>query len=413
MKTGRDVVDRRAARRRGVRLRDRAARGDGLRDDARLPSQHLPGRHRDPGPGAAQALHRQPEHVVERFFRFVAERCASSWPSSGSARSTRWSGGRLPRRRAVDPPLEGDSSLDFSALLYKPNLPHATRRRRKAGSRSREGSRHRSCSQLAEPALERGEKVRIELPIEQHEPHGGHDPRLGGLEALRRLEGLPTTRSRSSSRARPGRAWARSLPRASRSARGRGERLRRQGACRAAGSSFAPPSNGAFEPTTTSSRATSRSTARPAVRPSSAAWSASASAVRNSGAEAVVEGVGDHGCEYMTRGRVVILGAGRPQLRGGHERRHRVRPRRRRHVRAPLQHRRWWISTRSTTTTTRGCAVSSSSARRCSRAARSARVLDAGTRRVAAVREGGAARLQARARAEQRGAPPAPVGRGG
>ncbi|GAK59263.1 glutamate synthase (Ferredoxin) [Candidatus Vecturithrix granuli] len=35
-------------------------------------------------------------------------------------------------------------------------------------------------------------------------------------------------------------------------------------------------------------------------------------AVRNSGAKAVVEGVGDHGCEYMTGGRVVILGpAGR------------------------------------------------------------------------------------------------------
>jgi glutamate synthase domain-containing protein 2/glutamate synthase domain-containing protein 3 len=31
-------------------------------------------------------------------------------------------------------------------------------------------------------------------------------------------------------------------------------------------------------------------------------------AVRNSGANAVVEGVGDHGCEYMTGGRVVILG---------------------------------------------------------------------------------------------------------
>lgn len=30
--------------------------------------------------------------------------------------------------------------------------------------------------------------------------------------------------------------------------------------------------------------------------------------VRNSGAMAVVEGVGDHGCEYMTGGRVVILG---------------------------------------------------------------------------------------------------------
>ncbi|CZR53851.1 probable glutamate synthase (NADPH) [Phialocephala subalpina] len=32
-------------------------------------------------------------------------------------------------------------------------------------------------------------------------------------------------------------------------------------------------------------------------------------AVRNSGATAVVEGVGDHGCEYMTGGRVLILGS--------------------------------------------------------------------------------------------------------
>jgi glutamate synthase (NADPH/NADH) large chain/glutamate synthase (ferredoxin) len=31
--------------------------------------------------------------------------------------------------------------------------------------------------------------------------------------------------------------------------------------------------------------------------------------VRNSGASAVIEGVGDHGCEYMTGGRVVVLGA--------------------------------------------------------------------------------------------------------
>lgn len=31
-------------------------------------------------------------------------------------------------------------------------------------------------------------------------------------------------------------------------------------------------------------------------------------AVRNSGATAVVEGIGDHGCEYMTGGRVVVLG---------------------------------------------------------------------------------------------------------
>jgi len=30
--------------------------------------------------------------------------------------------------------------------------------------------------------------------------------------------------------------------------------------------------------------------------------------VRNSGVVAVVEGVGDHGCEYMTGGRAIILG---------------------------------------------------------------------------------------------------------
>ena len=31
--------------------------------------------------------------------------------------------------------------------------------------------------------------------------------------------------------------------------------------------------------------------------------------VRNSGASTVVEGIGDHGCEYMTGGRVVVLGS--------------------------------------------------------------------------------------------------------
>jgi glutamate synthase (NADPH/NADH) large chain len=47
-------------------------------------------------------------------------------------------------------------------------------------------------------------------------------------------------------------------------------------------------------------------------------------AVRNSGALAVVEGVGDHGCEYMTGGVVVVLGIYWAQFRRGHERRHRL-----------------------------------------------------------------------------------------
>ena len=60
--------------------------------------------------------------------------------------------------------------------------------------------------------------------------------------------------------------------------------------------------------------------------------------VRNSGAWAVVEGVGDHGCEYMTGGRVVVLGPDRAQLRGRHERRGRLRARRGGRVPEALQH---------------------------------------------------------------------------
>ena len=40
-------------------------------------------------------------------------------------------------------------------------------------------------------------------------------------------------------------------------------------------------------------------------------------AVRNSGAEAVVEGVGAHGCEYMTGGVVVVLGPVGPNFGAG------------------------------------------------------------------------------------------------
>ena len=40
-------------------------------------------------------------------------------------------------------------------------------------------------------------------------------------------------------------------------------------------------------------------------------------AVRNSGASAVVEGIGAHGCEYMTGGTVVVLGPIGPNFGAG------------------------------------------------------------------------------------------------
>ena len=59
MKTGRDVVIGALLGADEIRLRDRAADRRGLHHDAQVPSQHLPGRRRHAGSGAAQALHGQ------------------------------------------------------------------------------------------------------------------------------------------------------------------------------------------------------------------------------------------------------------------------------------------------------------------------------------------------------------------
>ena len=71
-----------------------------------------------------------------------------------------------------------------------------------------------------------------------------------------------------------------------------------------------PPQRGdeAHARSSRSSSATRCSTARSPANAISAASPASASRVRNSGAIAVVEGAGDHGCEYMTGGIVVVIG---------------------------------------------------------------------------------------------------------
>ena len=61
--------------------------------------------------------------------------------------------------------------------------------------------------------------------------------------------------------------------------------------------------------------------------------------VRNSGASAVVEGTGDHGCEYMTGGTVVVLGRTGRNFAAGMSGGIAYVSRRRRHVRDALQHR--------------------------------------------------------------------------
>ena len=73
--------------------------------------------------------------------------------------------------------------------------------------------------------------------------------------------------------------------------------------------------------------------------------------VRNSGVNAVVEAVGDHGCEYMTGGRVVVLGPDRAQFRRRHVRRRRLRAGRGRRFRRRVATWRWsaWKNSRTPT----------------------------------------------------------------
>ena len=106
------------------------------------------------------------------------------------------------------------------------------------------------------------------------------------------------------------RAELRRLARARRHARPdrRCQRLCRQGTVRRP--HRGPPARGRRRATRarTSSSATPCSTARSRARPIFNGVAGERFAVRNSGAVAVVEGCGDHGCEYMTGGVVVVLG---------------------------------------------------------------------------------------------------------
>ena len=143
----------------------------------------------------------------------------------------------------------------------------------------------------------------------QRQPHGRDDARLRGDAALGRRRDCPTTRSASTFTGSAGQSFGAFVP--------RGITLPLEGDANdyvgkglSGGQLVVVPAarRRRSPPKTTSSSATSRSTARPAARRTSAASPASASPSATAARTAVVEGVGDHGCEYMTGGRVVVLG---------------------------------------------------------------------------------------------------------
>ena len=241
--------------------------------------------------------------------------------------------------RAGRRPLEGAGArlLADPAPAGRAGRRAAAPRRRRRITASAEALDNELIASCAD-ALEHGTPVDAAAADPQRQPHGRHDARLRGDAPVRRGRACPTTRSACTSPARPARASARSCRAASRSTlEGDANDYFGKGLSGGKIDRLSAEAGRRSWPRRTSSSATSRSTARRAARRTSAAWPASGSAVRNSGATAVVEGVGDHGCEYMTGGRVVVLGRDRAQLRRRHERRHRLRARRDGDVRRALQ----------------------------------------------------------------------------
>jgi len=201
------------------------------------------------------------------------------------------------------------SGVDLSALLYQPDVPESVGRRCLI---KQEHSLKNTLDQqvlldLCKPALEHGEKVNIDLPIRNIHRVAGAQV---GSAVTRRygLAGLPDDTIHMHFHGSAGQSFGAFIPRGitlelegdSNDYIGKGLSGGRIIVYPAAGSTFATDEN-----IITGNVAFYGATEGEAYISGVAG---ERFCVRNSGANAVVEGVGDHGCEYMTGGRVVVLG---------------------------------------------------------------------------------------------------------
>jgi glutamate synthase domain-containing protein 2/glutamate synthase domain-containing protein 1/glutamate synthase domain-containing protein 3 len=198
--------------------------------------------------------------------------------------------------------------LDFSALLHRPDVPHAIRHCEK--QRLEEELRSvldMKLIDLAAPAIERGERVDVALAIHNTDRTVGT---ILGSEISRRWgeQGLPDDTVTLRFRGSAGQSLAAFCTRGMTFVvEGETNDYCGKGLCGAklvvkvpGGATFDPGEN-VITGNVVLYGATSGEAYFQGV-------AGERFCVRNSGALAVVEGVGDHGCEYMTGGRVVILG---------------------------------------------------------------------------------------------------------
>jgi glutamate synthase domain-containing protein 2/glutamate synthase domain-containing protein 1/glutamate synthase domain-containing protein 3 len=198
--------------------------------------------------------------------------------------------------------------LDFSEVLYRPELPHAIYNTgRQSLGEELERVTDMELLRLARPALERGEKVVIERDIRNTERTLGAI--LGSEVSLRHGEqGLPDDTITLRLRGSAGQSLAAFCTRGlSFEVEGETNDYCGKGLC-GARIAVRVPRGSSFEP---SENVITGNVVLYGATSGEAYFQGLAGerfCVRNSGASAVVEGVGDHGCEYMTGGTVVVLG---------------------------------------------------------------------------------------------------------
>ncbi|GAA4501634.1 glutamate synthase-related protein [Pseudaeromonas paramecii] len=249
----------------------------------------------------------QPEHVVNYFF-FVAEEVREIMAKLGIRKFDDLIGRAdlLDKRAGVE--HWKAKGLDFSKIFFQPAVDASVGR---LHTELQDHALHKALDnkmiELAMPALERGEKVAFELPIKNINRTAG--TMLSGQVAKRYgYAGLPDDSIHVTLKGTAGQSFAAFLAKGiTLDLQGEGNDYVGKGLSggriiiRPNDSFDCEPSQNIICGNTVMYGATSGEAFLSGV-------GGERFCVRNSGGTAVVEGVGDHGCEYMTGGTVVVLG---------------------------------------------------------------------------------------------------------
>ena len=249
----------------------------------------------------------KPEHVVNFFF-FIAEEVREIMASLGVRRFDDLIGAAhlLDTRKGIA--HWKARGLDFSRVFHEPQVPaDVSRRHTERQDHGLAGAIDNRLIELAKPALERREKVSIDMPIRNVNRTVGT---MLSYEVARRFghEGLPEGTIRARFAGSAGQSFGAFLSRGI-AVEVVGDTNDYCGKGLSGGRVAVQPST-KFRGDPAENIITGNVALYGAIAGEAYFRGVAGErfAVRNSGAEAVVEGVGDHGCEYMTGGTVVVLG---------------------------------------------------------------------------------------------------------